>query len=78
MASFQSLTIDINVRIPRETLVKCVNIINMADRPGGDGELVTVIDEGKCLGYYVVDQAHSSESRLSLLKVANFPYEVEG
>ena len=76
--AIDSITIDINVNVSRETLNKCVNIINMADRPGCDGELVTVIDEGKCLGYYVVDQAHSSESRLSLLKVANFPYEVEG
>lgn len=70
-----TVTVGINVTIPFETLNKCANIINMADKPGCDGELVTVIDMGKCLGYYVLDEAHSSPSKITLLRVANFPYE---
>lgn len=79
MASIDSLTVDINVTIPVESLNKCANIINMADKPCCSGHLVTVIDEGKCLGYYIVDEAHSSKSRITLLRVCDFPYiESEG
>ena len=73
MARIDTVTIDINVTIPRETLNKCIKIINMADKPGCDGELVTVIDDGKCIGYYTVDLAHSNANKLTLLRVADFP-----
>ena len=77
MAS-NTVTVDINLNIPDETLNKCINIVNMADKPGCDGHLVTVIDDGKCIGNYVVDLARSDEHKLTLLKVSDFPYrEVE-
>ena len=77
MAMVDSITIDINVNVSRETLNKCVNIINMADKPACSGDLVAVIDQGKCLGYYILDEAKSSPSKLSLMRVGNFPYEGE-
>lgn len=77
MAIADSITIDINVNVSRETLNKCANIINMADKPDCSGDLVAVIDQGKCLGYYVLDEAHSSPSKITLLRVGNFPYECD-
>lgn len=75
MGRIDTVTVDINITIPEESLFKCANIINMADKPCCSGEVVTVIDEGRCLGYYIVDEAHSSEHKISLIRVADFPYK---
>lgn len=76
-----TVTVDIRLNIPDETLNKCINIINVADKPVCDGHLVTVIDDGKCIGHYMVDMAHSNGNKLSLVRVSDFPYkgvEIDG
>ena len=55
MANLDSLTINVDIEISNETVLKCVNLLAMAKKPFGKGEVVTVIDErNKYTGYHVV------------------------
>ena len=54
--AIDSVTVDVKITIPDETIRKCANILKMDDnKPLMDGDVVTVIDErNNYTGYHVV------------------------
>ena len=64
MASIDSVTVDVKLTFPPETIRKCVNVLAMDDnKPLADGDVVTVIDErNNYTGYHVVREVKELEN----------------